>query len=134
MVIGRQQVDQQQQTPPALYSKLNHHLGQIGTSLQTRQTDSSNYKYTSLLPMPFQKKGATELLTLLKGMEFCRRMEGESMVILCRRKLGHSSNESEKYPANQTQDRHNQKSAKKTTAQCDNNYNTLCIYNVHEHV
>ena len=51
----------------------------------------------TLLSGPPQGEG-TNALTLLKGMEYCFRMEGEIMVILCRRKLEHSSKQSGKNP------------------------------------
>jgi len=37
------------------------------------------------------KKAHCNVLTLLKGIEYCLSTEGEIMVILCRRKLEHSS-------------------------------------------
>lgn len=71
-------------------TSLLHHLG------NNKQLGSSSHYYHTIIS-PSTREGVNAL-TLLKGMEYCFRMEGEIMVILCRRKLEHSSKQSGKNP------------------------------------
>ena len=57
----------------------------------------NSWVYYRTIISPSTREGVNAL-TLLKGMEYCFRMEGEIMVILCRRKLEHSSKQSGKNP------------------------------------
>lgn len=75
-------------------TSLLHHLGQQQTA-GFIITLLSHYYHTIISPSTREDVNA---LTLLKGMEYCFRMEGEIMVILCRRKLEHSSKQSGKNP------------------------------------